>query len=418
MTHPAKRQRVEDYDNNGEAPPLGNHHAPQTRRQRVEDYDNNGEAPPLGNHHAPQTRRQGVDISPFFMALMDDQDSDEEEEEYDENLNEEFERIQKIEDNFIKKIENIEKENSLEKELKKKIVNNIINEWQDKRLEYKNEPSTLVEISKNLIKKIKNKFEKAIKEDDKIILAPEDLQEIDNQFKNHIKELVKIFEISALPEELQEIFNVWETDKQKFNTIEDLYNLIANITYFYKDKELKRKHPGTFKNVQKKIQDLIVNNKIFEKDGQKIIKAWKDENLCNELINLYKQKFKNKKEENRRIVHDQLAKELEKLGIPYLTILSILRKFNKQQNNKNTMAELLIIKENFLKKYEKKIERDYLENIFFNQLQHELSDLDNTDPDLKKFILIEWKDKEQNCKEVEGLMQLYDLLLDLANKKF
>ena len=388
------------------------------KRQRVEDYDNNGEAPPLGNHHAPQTRRQGVDISPFFMALMDDQDSDEEEEEYDENLNEEFERIQKIEDNFIKKIENIEKENSLEKELKKKIVNNIINEWQDKRLEYKNEPSTLVEISKNLIKKIKNKFEKAIKEDDKIILAPEDLQEIDNQFKNHIKELVKIFEISALPEELQEIYKVWETDKQKCNTIEDLYNLIANITYFYKDKELKRKHPGTFKNVQKKIQDLIVNNKIFEKDGQKIIKAWKDENLCNELINLYKQKFKNKKEENRRIVHDQLAKELEKLGIPYLTILSILRKFNKQQNNKNTMAELLIIKENFLKKYEKKIERDYLENIFFNQLQHELSDLDNTDPDLKKFILIEWKDKEQNCKEVEGLMQLYDLLLDLANKKF
>ena len=221
------------------------------KRQREEESDNNGEAPPLGNHHAPKIRRQGVDISPFFIAAIADQ----EEEEYDENLNEEFERIQEIEDNLLTEIENIENRYALEKELKKKIVDNIIEEWQDKRLEYKNEPSTLVEISKNLIKEIKKEFKKAIKEDDKNFLEPEDLQEIDNQFKNHIKELVKNFEISALPEELQEIFNVWETDKQKFNTIEDLYNLIANITYFYKDKELKRKHPGIFENVQKKINN-------------------------------------------------------------------------------------------------------------------------------------------------------------------
>ena len=384
------------------------------KRQREEDYDNNGEPPPLGNHHAPKIRRQGVDISPFFM---DDQDSDEEEEEEEEYLNKDFEIIQEIEDNLLTKIEDIENRYALEKEFKKNIVDNILEEWEHKKLKYKNKPSKLIKISKYLRKELKKEFEKAIKEDDKIILAPEDLQDIDNQFENHIKELMKNFEISALPEELQEIYKVWETDKQKCNTIEDLYNLIENTTYFYKDKELKRKHAEIYEKLQKQIQDLIVNKKIFEEDGQKIIKAWKDENLFNELINRYKQNFKNKqmeKEKNRRIVHTQLAEELEKLGIPYDIILKKLNKFNIQQNNKNTMAELLIIKENLLKKYEKKIERDYLEHIFFNQLQHELSDLDNTDQ-LKQFILKEWKDNEQNCKEVEGLMKLYDGLLDLKS---
>lgn len=253
-----------------------------------------------------------------------------------------------------------------------------------------------------------------------------EMQDLDKDFEDKINELIKKNKISA--DDFNAILEYWEFEKTRFNTKEDLIEVGNTIIYNYKNshkftqnknnfKLIKR---GIFENLQKEIHDLIINKKISQTDGQEIIKAWKDgvkkcetyekiEILYNKIINDFKQNFKNKKiekEKNRRIVHDQLSKELEKLGIPYDIIFKKLNKFNKQQENKNTIEELLKLKENLLEKYiqNQKKERNELENIFFENLQIVVENNPN-----KNYILEFWKDNEQNCITIDDFKNLYNL---------
>lgn len=194
----------------------------------------------------------------------------------------------------------------------------------------------------------------------------------------------------------------------------------------YKDIERRRNKDvkkAIFENLQEEIKDLIVNKKIFQTDGQEIIKAWKwevgrcktyedFEELYNELINYYKQNFKNKKiekENNRQIVYNQLAEEIKKLKLPFEITIKILDKFNKKQKDIKNIEELLKLKNILLEKYiqnQKKEDRNELKNIFFENLQIEIRNNPN-----KNYILEFWKDNEQQCITIDDFKDLYNLIL-------